>query len=170
MEDDNQPIAHYIDWVRSRPYRVGTVYLPHDARAKSLQTGKSIIEQFLSSGIRPTIVPEMSLQDGIEAARLVLPSCWFDEERTYDGLDHLRAYMREWDEKSQTFRNKPKHDQHSHAADAFRYFALAARPVMRKAHPDPTISPKPDRARGAHYQFSLEDLWDCAPQQSARIG
>ena len=46
MEDDNQPIAHYIDWVRSRPYRVGTVYLPHDARAKSLQTGKSIIEQF----------------------------------------------------------------------------------------------------------------------------
>ena len=170
MEDDNQPIAHYIDWVRSRPYRVGTVYLPHDARAKSLQTGKSIIEQFLSSGIRPTIVPEMSLQDGIEAARLVLPSCWFDEERTYDGLDHLRAYMREWDEKSQTFRNKPKHDQHSHAADAFRYFALAARPVVRKAHPDPTISPKPDRARGAHYQFSLEDLWDCAPQQSARIG
>jgi hypothetical protein len=37
-ESDGQPISHYIDWVKNRPYKVGTVYLPHDARAKSLQT------------------------------------------------------------------------------------------------------------------------------------
>jgi hypothetical protein len=166
-EADNQPIAHYIEWIQSRPYRVGTVHLPHDARAKSLQTGKSIIEQFLAAGIRPSLVPEMSLQDGIEAARLVLPACWFDEEATYDGLDHLRGYMREWDERTQTYRNKPRHDQHSHAADAFRYLALAARPVVRKSSPEAKVTTP--RA-GASYQFSLDDIWDCGPQQTQRVG
>lgn len=166
-EDDNQPIQHYIDWVKARPYRVGTVFLPHDARAKSLQTGKSIIEQFLTNGIRPSMVPEMSLQDGIEAARLVIPRCWFDEAKTYDGLEHLRAYMREWDERTQTYRNRPKHDQHSHAADSFRYLALAARPVMSKAKHEPKIT---SLAQGASYQFCLDDIWDTAPRQNARIG
>ena len=168
-EDDNQPIQHYIDWVKSRPYQVGEVYLPHDARAKSLQTGKSIIEQFLQNGIRPRIVPEMSLQDGIEAARMILPKCWFDEEPTYDGVDHLRAYMREWDERTQTYRNRPKHDQHSHAADSFRYLALAARPVGKTQRAS-TISTKTGKDGGVSYAFALDDIWDCQPTRSGRIG
>lgn len=168
MEDDNQPIQHYIDWVKSRPYKVGQVWLPHDARAKSLQTGKSIIEQFLGNGIRPNLVPEMSLQDGIEAARLTIDRCWFLEEATYDGVEHLRAYMREWDERTQTYRNKPKHDQHSHAADAFRYLALAARPVVGKSQ---AVDKKaPAKAGGVSYQFSLDDIWDTGPQPTQRIG
>jgi phage terminase large subunit len=167
-EDDNQPIQHYIDWVKGRPYKVGNVYLPHDARAKSLQTGKSIIEQFLQQGIRPNLVPEMSLQDGIEAARLVINRCWFHEEATYDGVEHLRAYMREWDERTQTYRNKPKHDQHSHAADAFRYLALAARPVVGKSHPVDKAAPA--KAGGVTYQFSLDDIWQTGPQPTQRIG
>ena len=168
MEDDNQPIKHYIDWVKSRPYKVGHVYLPHDAKAKSLQTGKSIVEQFLQNGIQPRLVPEMSLQDGIEAARLILPECFFDEEPTYEGLDHLRAYMREWDERTQTYRNKPKHDQHSHASDSFRYLALAARKPSRKSHGGHKISSK--QSGGAHYRFALDDIWDTGPVQSGRIG
>ena len=168
MEDDNQPIQHYIDWIKYRPYLVNPkgIWLPHDARAKSLQTGKSIIEQFLANGIRPQLVPEMSLQDGIEAARLTLPSCYFDEEACYDGLEHLRAYMREWDEKTQTYRNRPKHDQHSHGADSFRYLALAARPVSRKSHRAPTITSLP---KGANYGFALNDIWDCRPRETGRI-
>ena len=170
MEDDNQPIQHYIDWVKSRPYLVNPkgIFLPHDARAKSLQTGKSIIEQFLANGIRPNLVPEMSLQDGIEAARMVLPHCYFDEEKTYEGLEHLRAYMREWDEKTQTYRNRPKHDQHSHASDSFRYLALAARPSSRKSSRVTTISSLPKGS--ANYAFALNDIWDCQQVQSGRVG
>jgi phage terminase large subunit len=167
-ENDSQPIQHYIDWVKTRAYKVGNVYLPHDAKAKSLQTGKSIIEQFLANGIRPQMVPEMSLQDGIEAARMVLPFCWFDEGVTYEGLEHLRAYMRDWDEKTQTFRSRPKHDQHSHAADAFRYLALSAGKVMGKSHQGHKMPTR--TAKGAHYAYSLEDIWDTAPTQSTRIG
>jgi hypothetical protein len=170
MEDDNQPIQFYIDWVKSRPYVVNPkgVFLPHDARAKSLQTGKSIIEQFLANGIRPNLVPEMSLQDGIEAARLTIPQCYFDEEKTYEGLEHLRAYMREWDEKTQTYRNRPKHDQHSHASDSFRYLALAARPKMRKSSRVTTITSLPKG--GMSYAFALNDIWDCQTPQSGRVG
>ena len=168
MEDDNQPIKHYIDWVKSRAYKVGHVYLPHDAKAKSLQTGKSIVEQFLQNGIQPRLVPEMSLQDGIEAARMILPECWFDEEPTYDGVDHLRAYMREWDERTQTYRNRPKHDQHSHASDSFRYLALAARKTVRKSKGGNKIQSK--QSGGVNYQFALDDIWDTAPVQSGRIG
>ena len=168
-ENDNQPIQHYIDWIKSRPYTVNPrgIFLPHDARAKSLQTGKSIIEQFLANGIRPNLVPEMSLQDGIEAARLTIPSCWFDEEACYEGLEHLRAYMREWDEKTQTYRNKPKHDQHSHGADSFRYLALAAKPVSRKSSRVTTISSLP---KEMNYAFALNDIWDCRPKDTGRIG
>ena len=168
MEDDNQPIAHYIAWIKARTYKVGNVWLPHDAKAKSLQTGKSIIEQFLANGITPRLVTEMSLQDGIEAARMILPECYFDEEPTYDGVDHLRAYMREWDERTQTYRNKPKHDQHSHASDGFRYLALAARKTIRNSKGEHKIKSK--LSGGAHYQFALDDIWDCAPMKSGRIG
>jgi len=166
-EADGQPIAHYIEWVKSRPYKVGNVYLPHDAKAKSLQTGKSIIEQFLAAGITPRLVPEFSLQDGIEAARLTLPKCWFDEKKTYEGVEHLRAYGREWDERTQTYRNKPKHDQHSHASDAFRYLSLAATPVSSNlSRGDVNIAPRGEQT----YSFALDDIWDCQPHQSGRVG
>jgi hypothetical protein len=150
-EADGQPIAHYIDWVKSRPYKVGNVYLPHDAKAKSLQTGKSIIEQFLAAGITPRLVPE----------------CWFDEKKTYEGIEHLRAYGREWDERTQTYRNRPKHDQHSHASDAFRYLSLAARPVsFNLSRGDAIIAPRGEQT----YKFALDDIWDCQPHQSGRVG
>lgn len=166
-EADGQPIAHYIDWVKTRPYKVGQVFLPHDAKAKSLQTGKSIIEQFLSAGITPRLVPELSLQDGIEAARLTLPKCYFDEVKTYEGLEHLRAYQREWDERTQTYRNRPKHDQHSHASDAFRYLALAAKPISgQKASSDAKTALRSDGS----YAFALEDIWDCRPIETGRVG
>ena len=165
-EADSQPIGHYIDWVKSRPYRVGTVHLPHDAKAKSLQTGKSIIEQFLAAGITPRLVPELSLQDGIEAARLVIDRCWFNEPATYDGLGHLRAYQREWDERTQTYRNRPRHDQHSHASDAFRYLALAARPVGRQR----AVADAETPATAGSYAFRLDDIWDCRPRESGRVG
>lgn len=165
-EADGHPIKHYIDYIKGRPYKVGNVYLPHDAKAKSLQTGKSIVEQFLANGIRPQLVPELSLQDGIEAARLILPRCYFNEETTYEGISHLRGYMREWDERTQTFRSRPKHDQHSHGADAFRYFALSARPISSKSQSGHRMS----TGASATFQFSLDDLWDCAPKQDVRIG
>lgn len=165
-EADGREIAHYIDWIKGLGH-VAKVYLPHDAKAKSLQTGRSIIEVFLANGIHPEIIPKMDLQDGIEAARQILPYCWFDEDRCYEGLEHLRAYSRTWDEKTQSFKDRPNHDAHSHASDAFRYLALASGDiptgeVLTHRHHDGN--------NAATYKFSLNDLWDTAPKPSRRIG
>lgn len=165
-EANSQPIAHYIEWIRSLG-NVETVYLPHDARAKSLQTGRSIVEAFLSAGIVPEIVPKMKFQDGIEAVRQVVPSCWFDEERTYEGLEHLRAYCREWDEKAGTFRDKPNHDSHSHAADAFRYLALSCGEFSSLKS---LTNIETETKMATLYSFSLEDLWASQAPPSRRIG
>jgi hypothetical protein len=113
---------------------------------------------------------ELSLQDGIEAARMVLPRCYFDESACYDGIDHLRGYMREWDEKTQTFRNRPKHDQHSHAADAFRYMALSVRKTLPREAESSRIMRRQGVSQGVNYAFSLDDIWDCAPKQTTRVG
>ena len=81
-------------------YKYGFHYLPHDARAKTLASGgKSIIEQ-ISAKIdikHLKIVPNLSLQDGIQATRLALTRTWFDN-RCEEGIECLRQYQREWDD------------------------------------------------------------------------
>jgi hypothetical protein len=55
---------------------------------------------------------------------MIFPRCYFDSEKTARGLECLRQYRREWDEKLKVFRTRPLHDWTSHAADAFRYLAM----------------------------------------------
>lgn len=132
------PIAHYHDVLKSKPYKYGQwLYLPHDARAKSLQTGRSIEQQFTALDWKPRIVPEMGLIDGIQAARLTLADCYFDE-RCREGIETLKQYQREYDEDKRAFRDKPRHDWTSHYADAFRYACLVWREEMKpKEAPTP---------------------------------
>jgi hypothetical protein len=76
------------------------------------------------------------VEDGINAVRLMLPSCWFDAEKCKRGIEALRNYRREFDDKLKAFKDRPLHDWSSHAADAFRYLALGqprdARPQTLK--------------------------------------
>ena len=44
-----------------------------------------------------------------------------DRTKCKQGLDALRQYRKQWDDKNQVFKNKPLHDWCSHAADSFRY-------------------------------------------------
>ena len=169
-EANGQPISHYIEWIRSLPYKVADVWLPHDAKAKSLQTGRSMVEAFLQAGIKPRLVPNMGLLDGIEAARQVIPFCWFQETATYEGVEHLRGYSREWDEKTGTFRPNPKHDAHSHASDAFRYFALVARQIKSRVTPARELRAHGEAPEALQYQFCLDDIWSTAPKQNVRRG
>jgi len=128
-------IAHYNDVLQAKRWKYGEwLWLPHDARAKSLQTGRSIEEQFRSLGWKPRIVPELGLVDGIQAARLTLADAYFDE-RCREGLDALKQYQREFDEDKKCFRDRPRHDWTSHYADAFRYACLVWREEMKPRAP-----------------------------------
>jgi phage terminase large subunit len=74
----------------------------------------------------------LSIEDGIAAARAIFPKCYFDAEKTADGLQALRHYRYETDDKLQTLKKQPLHDWASHPADAFRTFAVAIREPQRQ--------------------------------------
>jgi hypothetical protein len=73
--------------------------------------------------MRTTIVPKLSIEDGINAVRMILSRCWWDHEKTKHGLDALRQYRWATNERGE-IKNKPEHNWTSHSADAFRYFAV----------------------------------------------
>ena len=144
--------------IKSKPYRYGKHYLPHDARAKTLASGgKSVIEQMAEHlGINNmAIVPDLSVQDGIQAVRQMLPQTWFDEERCFDGLEALRQYQREYDEDKKAFRQTPRHDWTSHPADAMRMLAIAWR-IEPKVKPPDVIKPL---MVGPENTVTLNDMW-----------
>jgi len=121
-----QPLQYYFDLLDEKPYQYEKIWLPHDARAKTLQTGKSTIEQFLERGYPVDIAPNLSVQHGIDAVRVTLPICHFNEEKCGEGIEGLRVYRRKYDEINKVFLDKPLHDWASDYADAFRYLALVA--------------------------------------------
>lgn len=122
-------IFYHIAAIHNFPGEIGNVYLPHDAKAKNLQTGKSIVEQFLSEGVQPKIVPNHKIRDGISAARKVFPSVEIDADDTEDLVEALKTYRREWNEDLGIFSERPVHDWSSHYCDAFRYFSIVVGPV-----------------------------------------
>ena len=123
-------LEHYVKVLREKPYVYGEHLLPHDVQVTELGSGKTRIETLHGLGLsRETIrvIPALPVDDGINAARVLLPRCWFDAAKCDRGLEALKQYRREWDEKGQVFRARPLHDWSSHAADAFRYLALGIR-------------------------------------------
>lgn len=123
-ENNGEWLSHYVWMLKEKPYRYWTTWLPHDAQAKSLQTGKTTAEKLEEYGFTDIqIVPRLSVLDGINSARAILPYCWFDREKTERGWKCLKNYHKELDEKRQAFK-WPEHDRSSHWADAFRYLAV----------------------------------------------
>lgn len=126
-EADGYGLDHYVKAIRERPYVYGEHLLPHDAAARELGTGRSRVETLARLGLRTRIVPRHSIDDGINALRILLPRSWFDERRCGGGLEALRSYRREWDDRRRTFGDQPLHDWASHAADAARTLAMGLR-------------------------------------------
>ena len=144
--------------IKFKPYKYGKHYLPHDARAKTLAAaGKSVIEQLAEYlGINNmAIVPDLGVQDGIQAVRQVLPRCWFDSVKCEDGIEALRQYQREYDEDKKAFRDRPRHDWCSHPADAFRMLAVAWRLEPTVKAPN-VIKPL---MVGSQNEVTLNDMW-----------
>jgi hypothetical protein len=164
-------VEDYAKAVNERGYRYAKHWLPHDARAKTLASGgRSIIEQLipLLGGVsKLDIVPSLSVQDGIQAARLMLPRVWFDRNNTYDAFEFLKQYQREWDEDKKTFRDKPRHDFTSHCADAFRMLALSWREIKPKEPEKPQIFPVTGH-NGRIVTIPLDDMWNETTKRNER--
>jgi phage terminase large subunit len=123
VENHGQALDWYVNWLRDNKYEGFTHILPHDVQVRELGTGKSRKEVLEEAGLSITVAPRLPVADGIQAVRRLLPRCWF-HPRTKQGLDALRNYRREHDERRQIFYEKPLHDWSSHFADGFRYLAI----------------------------------------------
>jgi phage terminase large subunit len=117
-----------LDWyareIKSRPYIYDQHICPHDVEHKELGTGKSRKETLESLGLVVDVAPKIPVDDGINAVRKILNRCWFDRDKCQQGIEALKQYRTEYDDKLKTYKNRPLHDWASHGADAMRYFAV----------------------------------------------
>lgn len=137
LEGWGEPYGFFIKQLQAMGLVWGTHFLPHDAEHKRQQGHRvaAPIEmlQELAPGWRFEIVPVVDeIQHGIQMVRDVFGQCWFDETACKAGLAHLSLYGKEWNERLAVWKDKPKHDIHSEAADAFRQFAQGwSEPTVR---------------------------------------
>jgi hypothetical protein len=129
-------LDHYAKVLDEKGYHYKEHILPHDVRVKELGTGKSRLETLDALGVNNiSIAPKLSIDDGIQSARSMLNRCWFDEEKCGRGIEALRQYRREFDEKNKSWRGRPLHDWTSHAADSFRYMSVGRKEVQEWGEP-----------------------------------
>ena len=128
-------IPQCVKALNDKPYKYDTDWVPHDAKVPEIGSGKTRLETMISLGRNPRLIPDHKVDDGISAARLTIGSCYFDGIKCADGIEALRQYKAEFDEKLKAFKDIPRHDWASHAADGFRYLAMAWRELEPDAAP-----------------------------------
>jgi hypothetical protein len=128
-ENSGEGLGHYADVLsdrrRDRGFRYGRHLWPHDGSHRVMdETGRKRNEIMVGLGYQVEVMQRGDLLDGIEATRDLLSKCRFDERHTAKGLKKLRHYRKEWDDNRGVFKNRPLHDENSHAADGFRTGAM----------------------------------------------
>lgn len=125
-EKNGEGAKFYVDILKNKRYTYGSIVLPHDGKKKDGATATSwedVFRNLLSARIE--VLENDSLLDGIQSIRTNLSRCYFDEVKCKEGLSHLEAYKREWNDKLGCYRNSPLHNKDSHCADSFRYMCMA---------------------------------------------
>ena len=126
--NNGQGLHYYINYLtefKNQNYiQYGDHWLPHDIEQRELTTGTSRIVTMRKMGIYPKVTPKVSIQEGIQKARQMIPYLRFRKGHTEDLLDALNNYHYEFDEVKGVLSNKPVHDRSSHYADAFRYMGV----------------------------------------------
>lgn len=134
-ENNNEGVNHYISYLHDFRDKHSINYAqhfgPHDVEVRELSTGVSRKQTFAKMGLIMALTPNESIQEGINAVRQVLPKCHFHKGNCSVLIEYLKIYRKEFNEKTQNYSNTPFHGPESHAADAFRYFALNARDRTR---------------------------------------
>lgn len=130
-ENSGEGLQHYARYLDKMPYSYSRHIGPHDSAVRELGSdGKSRKEVAESLGMRPwEIAARIDVMDGIQQCRNIMPKCYFDKTKCDQGIKHLKSYRKEWDDKNGVWKNRPRHDDASHGADAFRTGASASNPT-----------------------------------------
>lgn len=139
IEDSHKTYAEYDAMLRAKPYRYAKDWLPHDGRAKSPESGRSPEDILKALSRAVDITPEIGVEPGIQAARLMFSRCYFDKERCTALFNRLSRYKRTIN-KSNNEPGKPDHDENSHGSDAFRYVAVNEKNLVNEDFAAPDIN------------------------------
>ena len=122
--NSGEHLGHYATVLTSMPFRVKRVFLPHDSRAKSMQTRMSIFGILKKLGLPVVALKKTDVQDGIENVRKLIPHLWVDAKLHYV-RDTFLSYTKTWDDNLGKWKSKPLHNKWSDPADAIRYMAVS---------------------------------------------
>jgi phage terminase large subunit len=132
-ETSGAGLDHYAKLLQQKQYAYQEHVLPHDAAARSLESGRARVQILNELGVYPTrVLPREAPADGIQACRTLLPRVYFDQVKCERGITALKNYQRKWDSKNKTFSNEPLHNWASNGADAFRAFGVGCRDESRR--------------------------------------
>lgn len=131
----NADSAPHAREVLSKPYIYAGHFLPHDAAPRRTGIDKSYVDFLEGHGLKNvTVLPRGNVEPGINAVRLMLPRCYFDRQKCAHGIDALKMYQSEFDDKRKIFSSHPLHNWASHPADGFRYLAVGLDGHTRKSN------------------------------------
>jgi phage terminase large subunit len=156
-EAHSQDLDHFIGVLAAKPYVYGLDFLPHDAKARELIAGRSRAEHWAKSKRQFRILPQTKVEDSINAGRLVLPRCYFDRINCAKGLEALRQYRSEFDDKTKAFKDKPRHDWACHSADAFKYASMGYRELTAD---EPAKDPIAEMLKPKTFNDLMEEFED----------
>jgi phage terminase large subunit len=122
IEDSHRTIDSYVMQLQERKWNWGTDYIPHDGAHRDFKSGKSTQELLQTLGRNVQVLARNNPEEGIRLARMIFPRTYFDADRCTELVNHLKRYRRQINQVTQEA-GAPLHDEHSHAADAFRYLA-----------------------------------------------
>lgn len=131
IEDRMRYIPSYHQELTDLKLNYGTLYLPHDGKAKHV-TGSSAEEQFRTLGWNVEIVPDIGLEQGIRKLREIFPRLYLDKTHSSELLNRLGRYRRRVNSEGQA--STPMHDDESHGADGTRYLAIVADQMSNDVH------------------------------------
>jgi len=112
---------------------LGVQFWPYGGDRENLRLEGGTLAVADKQGMRPQIVQRpMNKVEAISTARAIFPRCQFDEAGCSLGLKRLRAFRKDWDDLRGVWKDRPRHDEASHGADAFITFACSSIPEEDK--------------------------------------
>jgi hypothetical protein len=141
LENSGELLSYYAKELQLKPYVYSAHHGPHDLEVREWaqagadgepKTRKQIAKAL---GIDFQLVPDLSIADGIEAARNIIARCYFDAEKCKRGLSALASYNKAYNTKTKMFQSYPADGWFAHGSDAFRYFAVGHKSAKLKLPP-----------------------------------
>jgi phage terminase large subunit len=141
IEESGKTLDYYAAILNGKGYNWGYDYIPHDGRAKDFKTGKSTEEILKAFNRKVKITPQIGIEPGIKAARMLFNQCYFDKTKAARLLECLKRYRRNVNSKTGES-GSPLHDSYSHSADAFRYLGVVAEQLTNEERRPPPVAPR----------------------------